>query len=53
MAHYHMRFIYAHVWAAFLLCRGKRSAAVIEHHVTASYWAGMLAWYYATGLVET
>lgn len=31
----------------------KRSAAVIEHHVTASYWAGMLAWYYATGLVET
>lgn len=24
MAHYHMRFIYAHVWAAFLLCCGKK-----------------------------
>lgn len=27
----------------------KRSVAVTEHHVAASYWAEMLAWYYGHG----
>lgn len=31
----------------------KRSVAVTQHHVAASYWVGVLAWYNATGLVET
>lgn len=39
----------------FLVCvrKKKRSVTVNAPHVVASYWAGMLAWYYAAGAVET
>lgn len=33
--------------------KGKKYVAVIERHVVASYWAGIQAWYYAVGPVET
>lgn len=37
----------------FMVKKGKKYVAVTERHVVASYWAGMQAWYYATGPVET
>lgn len=54
IAHYHMHTIYAHVWTAFILFPvKKRFVAVTEHHVAASNWAAMLAWYNASGPAET